>query len=184
MPYNTFMNHTDHVRLLRKGIPQNAGGIWADFGSGEGAFTLALSDLAGEQATIYSIDKDKKSLTVQKDRFAEMFPGSNISFIAADFTQPLSLPTLDGLIAANSIHFEKDTIEVLHRLVAYLKPNGKIVIVEYNVDKGNTWVPYPFSFTSLIDIAKSGGLPQPTLLDTEPSSFLNEIYSAEIQLRN
>ena len=41
------MNHDDHVALLRGGIDQ-PGGVWADVGSGTGAFTLALADLIGE----------------------------------------------------------------------------------------------------------------------------------------
>jgi hypothetical protein len=31
---------------LRDGVPE-PGGVWADLGSGEGAFTLALADLLG-----------------------------------------------------------------------------------------------------------------------------------------
>ena len=52
------MNHNDHVNLLRKGIPEK-GGLWADLGSGTGAFTLALADLIGSTGHIYSIDKDQ-----------------------------------------------------------------------------------------------------------------------------
>jgi len=40
------MKHTEHVNLLRRGIPA-PGGVWADFGSGTGAFTLALAELTG-----------------------------------------------------------------------------------------------------------------------------------------
>ena len=36
------MNHRDHVNLLRRGVPE-PGGVWADLGSGAGAFTLALN---------------------------------------------------------------------------------------------------------------------------------------------
>ena len=38
------MDHNDHVLLLAKGIPTQ-GGVWADLGSGAGAFTLALADV-------------------------------------------------------------------------------------------------------------------------------------------
>lgn len=175
------MNHSDHVRLLRKAIPANSGGVWADFGSGIGAFTLALRDLAGEKVIIYSIDKDKRSLRAQKERFDEMFPSSNVEFISADFTQKLELLPLDGFVAANSIHFHKNITQTLKRLARYLKPGGKAVIVEYNVDAGNTWVPYPFSFTTLKQITKDAGLSEPELLDTEPSQFLNEIYAAKMK---
>jgi len=40
------MEHADHVFLLREGV-MDAGETWADFGSGTGAFTLALADLLG-----------------------------------------------------------------------------------------------------------------------------------------
>ncbi len=59
------MNHEDHINLLRQGIP-NRGGNWADLGSGTGAFTLALADLSGPSARIYSVDKDKGALKEQE----------------------------------------------------------------------------------------------------------------------
>ncbi len=46
------MNHDDHVALLRGGIAQ-PGGVWADFGSGTGAFTLALAELIGPTGVIH-----------------------------------------------------------------------------------------------------------------------------------
>jgi len=59
------MDHTDHVTLLRGGVSA-PGGVWADLGSGTGAFTLALSDLLGLSGTIYSVDKDPGALAAQK----------------------------------------------------------------------------------------------------------------------
>ena len=55
------MDHNDHVNLLR---PANLtqGGTWADLGAGGGAFTLALRELVGLDATIYAVDKDRSSL--------------------------------------------------------------------------------------------------------------------------
>ena len=172
------MNHKDHVRLLQKAILRNSGGIWADFGSGQGAFTLALRDLAGDTAKIYSIDKDEHSLYIQRNCLEKMFPNSDVEYIAADFTDEITIPQLDGFIAANSIHFYKDTIGVFRHLTSYLKPYGKALIVEYNVESGNLWVPYPFSFKSLKSIATESGLSEPELLASEPSQFLHEIYAA------
>ena len=55
------MNHRDHVNLLRRGVPE-PGGVWADLGSGAGAFTLALAELVGPGAEIYAVDKDRGAL--------------------------------------------------------------------------------------------------------------------------
>ena len=176
------MGHADHVGLIEKGIKKNSGGIWADFGSGEGAFTLALRDVVGPEVEIYSIDRDERSLGIQKEKFSEMFPDSNIHFIPADFTEVLDFPPLDGLIAANSIHFHKDTVRVVKQLSKYLKPGGTFIVVEYNVDHGNTWVPYPFSFESFQHVAVEAGLKDIQLLATHPSNFLQEMYAAKASL--
>ena len=60
------MNHHDHVNLLRPANLQ-PGGVWADFGAGSGAFTLALRELIGPNAEIYAIDTDRARL-VELDR--------------------------------------------------------------------------------------------------------------------
>lgn len=59
------MKHCEHVNLIKKAFVEK-GGVWADLGSGEGAFTLALRDLAGEDIEIYSVDKDKQRVSEQK----------------------------------------------------------------------------------------------------------------------
>lgn len=174
------MKHPDHVRLIRKGVEENAGGVWADFGSGDGAFTLALRDVAGPDVEIYSVDADAQRLANQKEQFEKQFPDTNIHFLNEDFTKGLNIPPLDGIIAANSIHYSKDRIKTLKHFMSFLKKQGKLIIVEYNVDEGNIWVPYPFSFPTLQKLAREAGLNPPKLLEKTPSSFLDEFYSAEI----
>ena len=171
------MNHQDHVALLRPGIPA-PGGIWADLGSGEGAFTLALRELVGPDAVIVSVDQDRGRLEAQRRAFRAMFPTSQPQFIAADLTRPLDLPALDGLVMANVLHFFRDKEAMLRRLAAYLKPGGRFILVEYNVDTGNPWVPYPLSFETYDRLAVRCGLTRPKRLGARPSRFLREIYSA------
>src|SRR5437660_3680682 len=98
------MIHEDHVNLLRKGIP-GPGGVWADLGSGTGAFTLALADLIGPTGHIYSVDRDRTSLREQERTMQVSFPAVHVEYILADFTQQIDLPLLDGIVMANSLHF-------------------------------------------------------------------------------
>jgi len=172
------MDHTDHVNLLR---PANVvmGGTWADLGAGSGAFTLALRELIGPHAEIYAVDKDRRGLDQLGKAHREKFTTSqNIHPMRADFSGALSLPPLDGIVMANSLHFFKDKEKVLKHVRSFLKMNGVLLLVEYNVDSGNMWVPYPLSFETYRALAQRAGFSEPNLLATAPSRFLREFYSA------
>jgi ubiquinone/menaquinone biosynthesis C-methylase UbiE len=171
------MDHHDHVNLLRSGITET-GGTWADLGSGSGAFTLALAELAGVEAEIYSIDQDKGALREQARAFKTRFPQANVHFQQADFTKRLPLPTLDGIVMANSLHFHRQKDPILKLLHDYLKPGGRLLMVEYNVDQGNMWVPHPISFDTWKSLAQKNGFRNTQFLAARPSRFLKEIYSA------
>jgi len=171
------MDHADHVALIEKGV-SSPGGIWADFGSGRGAFTLALADLIGSDGVIYSIDKNKDALYHQKRAVQSRFPNQTIHYLTCDFTTPTELPPLDGVIMANALHFLRDKDQVVQAIYKYLKPEGHLILVEYNVDHGNIWVPYPLSFRSWQRLAGQNGFRDTQLLATRRSSFLNEFFSA------
>jgi ubiquinone/menaquinone biosynthesis C-methylase UbiE len=170
------MNHTDHVNLIQKGIPQ--GGIWADLGSGRGAFTLALADCLGTDSKIYSVDIDRRSLETQKTRMAAQFPDNAVEFLLADFTKKLDLPPLDGIVMANALHFVRDKVPVVKQLRALLKPGGHLVMVEYDTDSATAFVPYPFSYDTWSQLATVCGFVITSKLATRPSSNMGRIYSA------
>jgi precorrin-6B methylase 2 len=172
------MDHADHVNLLRP-AKLATGGIWADFGAGSGAFTLALRELVGPHANIYAIDKDQRALRELENSHREKFTTSqNIHTVRADFSGALSLPPLDGIVMANSLHYFRDREKILRHVRSFLKLHGAVLLVEYNVDSGNMWVPYPLSFETYRSLAQRAGYSQPQLLGTIPSRFLKEFYSA------
>ncbi len=171
------MDHNDHVGLLSGGVP-TSGGTWADLGSGWGAFTLALADLLGPDATIYSVDKDRSSLRQQEAEMRGRFPATSVHYLSADFTDPLDLPPLDGIVMANALHYVRRKEPVLEKIKSYLKPGGRFILVEYNADFGNPWVPHPISYPSWEKLASRSGFASTRLLSTVPSRFLREIYSA------
>jgi ubiquinone/menaquinone biosynthesis C-methylase UbiE len=174
------MDHSDHVNLLRNGIPA-PGGVWADFGSGTGAFTMALAELIGPAGEIYSIDQNAGALQKQERALQARFPAHRSSlyhFVVGDFTRRIALPPLHGAIMANALHFQREKDRVIQLVCSYLRPRGRLVLVEYNADRGNPWVPYPLSFESWEKIASRNGFVDTHLLATRPSRFLREIYSA------
>ena len=79
---------------------------------------------------------------------------------------------------ANSLHFVKDKHPVLELVRGYLKPGGTFVLVEYDADRGNVWVPHPISYTTWLAVAPRAGFSGTRLLGRVPSRFLGSIYSS------
>lgn len=171
------MDHRDHVGLIAQGVV-GGGATWADLGSGEGAFTLALADLLGPTGSIHTVDRDGRALQVQLRALRHAFPHVSVTPLVADFTMPLELPPLDGIVMANSLHFERDKLAVLRLVRGYLRPAGRLVLVEYDTDHGNRWVPFPLSFPSWAAVAAAAGFRETRWLASVPSRFLGSIYSA------
>lgn len=171
------MNHADHVALIRDGIP-GPGGTWADFGSGTGAFSLALAELIGSTGVIYAIDKDRGALRQLERAMGRRFPDLQVQTMAADYRRALELPPLDGVVMANALHFQGHKDGVVQRIYSSLRPGGRLILVEYNVDRGNRWVPHPLSYQTWEAIAAHNGFIETRLLATRPSRFLGQIYAA------
>jgi SAM-dependent methyltransferase len=183
------MDHADHVALLRDGIGSpgtvadrdvSRTPMWADIGAGTGAFTLALADLLGPGATIVAVDRDAKALRTNAAAMARRFPDVALQTVVGDLEGRLSLPRLDGLVAANSLHFVQPDRQVaaISRLAEHVVPGGRFIVVEYDADRGNPWVPHPFSFRTWQRSAVEAGLTPPLLIGRVPSRFLGAIYAA------
>ena len=171
------MDHGDHVELLRGGVT-GLGGTWADLGSGRGAFTLALADLLGAGSVIHSVDRDAGALRDQERAMRSRFPTADVRYLLGDFTGPLDLPPLDGVVMANSLHFQRDRESVVRGVMGHLRPGGRLIVVEYDADRGSLWVPYPFSFRTWEALAARLGLRDVRLIGRMPSRVLGAIYSA------
>lgn len=171
------MTQEDHIALL-EGAVTARGGFWADLGSGTGAFTIALAGLMGGNGRILSVDRDARALAVQERSLRSLFPALEVTLERGDFTALSGISGLEGIVMANSLHFQRDAIGVLRRLQEWLVPGGKIVIVEYEVSLPNPWVPFPVPFQRLTRVCQEAGLTQPRLLATRPSRYHGSVYSA------
>ena len=179
------MDHADHIRLLRDGVPvandrlTSEIGVWLDLGAGTGAFTLALADLLGPGSRIHAIDRDGGALAELERRYARRRGASpELRTQVADFSSGLEFANVDGVVMANSLHFLRDKRPTLGHVRDVLRPGAPLLLVEYDGDRGNQWVPYPISFETWRGLASESGFSEPALLDSHPSRFMGRIYSA------
>lgn len=171
------MDHRDHVALIRAGV-EGAGRRWLELGAGDGAFTLALADLLAGDGGIVAVDRDAHALAAMADRVAARFKGTRVEPRVGDFTRGVPPGPFDGALAANSLHFVADPLPVLRTVREALVPGGRLVLVEYDADHGNPWVPHPISFERWRTLASAAGFDVPRLVHRVPSRFLGAIYGA------
>ncbi|MFN8334824.1 MAG: methyltransferase domain-containing protein [Cyclobacteriaceae bacterium] len=145
------MEHADAVALIRNGVPNEAPSLWADLGCGAGTFTKALADLVAQESTIVAIDREHHNIVSPN-------PSVAIKFQRSDFTLHKSVPAeLDGILIANALHYVSDQQNFLQNLISHLKPGARIIIVEYDTDRANQWVPYPIIFRKLSELLSGAG---------------------------
>jgi len=172
------VDHADHVGLIRDGV-EGTGRRWLELGAGRGAFTLALADLLGPAAEIVAVDRDKGDLAELAVTMSRRFPEAELATVVADFSRALPVePAFDGLLAANALHFVRDPAAVIANVRPLLRPGARIIVVEYDSDSGNPWVPFPFSFRTWQATAAGIGLRDTRLIGRVPSRFLGAIYAA------
>src|SRR4029078_2850665 len=99
---------------LTDGRPQT----WADLGSGDGTFTIALASHLPKGSVVHALDIDARSL-------ADIDPspaGVDIITHLGDFTEfPWPFSDLDGVLMANSLHYVRGQQTFLRHCASHLR---------------------------------------------------------------
>ncbi len=172
------MKVADAIELIERAFRQPVGvETWADLGCGSGTFTRALATLLGERSIIYAVDKENQHIKTATD------PAASINFLRLDFIRdPLPYSELDGILMANAIHYVSDKASFIEKLKQHLKPDGKLLIVEYDTDSPNAWVPYPLSFDRLTQLFSQHGFGKIEKLKERSSIFRSgKMYACVIR---
>ena len=112
---------------------------WVDLGCGKGLFTYALASYLPRESNILAVDQTHQHLHGHDH--------VDITFERLNFeVEDLPFDNLDGVLMANSLHYVKDQAGFIDRIKRKMKPSASFVIVEYDTDRANRWVPYPVSF--------------------------------------
>jgi len=153
--------------IQHPGIGETASAQWADLGCGSGLFTFALASQLQPGSHIYAADKSAGVLEKHANPHK-----IGIEFIQLDFVQA-SLPfkELDGILMANALHFVAEKTAFIKKLTGHLKKTGRFLLVEYDTDKPNRWVPYPTSIQTLQLLFAAAGYGSFELLGQLPSVY-------------
>jgi ubiquinone/menaquinone biosynthesis C-methylase UbiE len=160
-----------HTPIIGWARPQS----WCDLGAGSGVFTIALAQLLAPGSTIHAVDLDRRALA----RIPDQHNGVEIRKIVGDLqNSSLLLPSVDGILIANTLHFIHEQPAFLRRLLALA---DRFLIVEYERTRPTPWGPYPVGFERLRQLFTEEGVERVEKLATRPSLFGGTMYSAYVE---
>jgi ubiquinone/menaquinone biosynthesis C-methylase UbiE len=107
----------------------------ADIGAGSGVFTLPLAR-AVPQGRVYAVDIDR-GLVDHIARKAEEARAANVRGVLGAFTDP-QLPARDVDLAFifDVLHHIEDRATYLRSLASYLRPGGRIAVIDFHPELG------------------------------------------------
>lgn len=113
-------------------LPISQGAQIADLGAGSGYFTFHLAKAAGANGKVYAVDIDRGTNDLIAER-AKKEGVPNIETILATSSDPqLPKAGVDLIFTSNTYHHIDDRIVYFANLRNYLKPAGRIAIIDYD----------------------------------------------------
>ena len=151
---------------------------WADLGCGRGLFTTALAELLAPGSSIHALDRTRSVL----QGIPPVHNGIRITPHVGDFSRlPWPFGDVVGILMANSLHFVEDQAGFIRSCAERMNPAPVFLIVEYDTDVANRWVPHPLSQTSLRQLFRRTGYASVRVLRSRPSTYRRaDLYSALI----
>jgi ubiquinone/menaquinone biosynthesis C-methylase UbiE len=106
------------------------GAIVADVGAGSGLLSGPLAIATGTKGVLYAVDIDKGLLAHVAERAADQRI-TNIRTVLGEFTDPKLPEKVDLAFMNDVLHHIADRATYLRNLASYLKPGGRIAIVDF-----------------------------------------------------
>jgi predicted methyltransferase len=135
--YEGFRRDTwQHPERVVQALAVRPGEMVADLGSDGGYFTFRFATAVGPSGRVYAVDVDR-GLTEYMAKRARAAGFDNIAVILARKDDPLLPPSgVDLIFTCNTYHHLEHRIAYFTYVRRYLRPEGRLAIVE---DQGQGW---------------------------------------------
>lgn len=112
------------------------GNVVADLGAGTGVFDVQLAKAVSPGGKVYAVDIDAGFFDFIQKKAAEAHV-TNIQTVLGKFADP-TLPArdLDVAFFHDVLHHVQDRAAYLKRVAGYLKPTGRVAIIDYKGGQG------------------------------------------------
>ncbi|MBI3933699.1 MAG: methyltransferase domain-containing protein [Acidobacteria bacterium] len=116
------------------------GDIVADIGSGSGTFSIPMAKAIAPNGILYAVDIDQKMLDYVAEK-AKKEGVTNLRTVLGEYEDPL-LPVKDVDVAFyhRTLHMIEKRQAHVNATAKYLKPDGRIVVIDKNREDSANWM--------------------------------------------
>src|SRR6266404_1424935 len=112
------------------------GNVVADLGSGGGYFTFRLAKAVAPTGKVYAVDIDQDMVALVAERAKKEVPSLIEPILAKPDDPVLPATGVDLVFTSNTYHHIDNHVTYFSNLRKYLRPGGKVVIIELD---GRAW---------------------------------------------
>ena len=114
-----------------KEVGLRTGMVFMDIGCGDGFFTIPAAQLVGEKGVVYAVDTDAAAVEKLKDKAAEKGLTNITARVGAAEETVFCKECADIVFYSRVLHDFKDPAKVLRNAKRMLKPDGKLVNLDW-----------------------------------------------------
>ncbi len=116
------------------------GDVVADIGSGSGAFSIPMARAIAPNGTLYAVDIDQALIDFVGERAKKEDVG-NVRTVLGEYDDPkLPVRSVDVAFFHRVLHMIEHRQAYLNAVAKYLKPDGRIVIIEKEPEDQSDWM--------------------------------------------
>lgn len=118
----------------------NAGSVLADIGCGIGYFTFPAARILGPNGKVYGLDVSETMLEDLRSKQQQEGIANIETRLTGEYDMRLAAESVDVGLVCNVIHEIEDRDRFLKEILRILKPEGRLIIIEWRKQPG-TWGP-------------------------------------------
>lgn len=120
--------------LMRKQLDLKPGMMVCDMGCGNGYHTLPMAQAVAPAGKVYGVEIQKEMLKMLSDRAEAQHVSNIVQVVGEPYDPKLPVGTLDIILCVDVYHEFSYPEQMLAGMRKALKPDGKVVMVEYRAE--------------------------------------------------
>lgn len=127
----------EHVSKLLPPLKIKPGDHVADIGAGSGYYSLKLANIVGETGKVYATDVQPEMLAIIRGKMKKQNVKNIDPVLCTELDPKLPAAALDLIFMVDVYHELAYPFEVMEKMLAALKPGGRLVFVEFRLEDDN-----------------------------------------------